>query len=69
MLWLWIGIKQYELDSRGTTPLNSNAKKREAKTSCQFLAAKVPFLKENKAADSSASNYQFFSCNENPCTF
>ena len=68
MLWLWIGIKQYRQDSRGTTPLNGNTKKREGKILASFLA-KVPFLKENKAADSSASNYLFFTCNENPCTF
>ena len=37
--------------------------------SLQFLAPKVPVFRENKAAISSTSSYQFFSCNEKPCTW
>ena len=36
-------LKQYELDSRGTTPLNSNTKKREGKTLASFLQRRFPF--------------------------
>ena len=48
MLWLWIGIIQYELDSRGTTPLNSNTKKREGKTLASFWQRRFPFWRKIK---------------------
>ena len=48
MLWLWIEIKQYELDSRGTTPLNSNAKKRKGKTLASFWQRRFPFWRKIK---------------------
>ena len=48
MLWLWIGIIQYELDSRGTTPLNSNTKKREGKTFASFWQRRFPFWRKIK---------------------
>ena len=46
MLWLW--IKQYELDSRGTVPLNSNTKKREGKTLARFWQQRFPFWRKIK---------------------
>ena len=48
MLWLWIETKQYELDSRGTTPLNSNAKKRKGKTLASFWQRRFPFWRKIK---------------------